>query len=283
MTRYSPKIDVVFQKIFSSEENKDLLLSLLNAVLNRKHPLTTITVKNPYNFAEYINSKRSIVDIKAEDDKGTIYDIEMQVGEIGMYGKRALYYLSKLYTDQIERGEDYESLNKVIGIHLLDFPYFPGDRYLRHLMLMDVDSKEVCERFDYQELYLIEMPKMTKDYDHLTTLLDRWISFLNRSHELNISSLPPEIAEEKTIVKAIEKLEVMNFSEKERRIYNLERKAFMDSKAEWRTALEKGEKRGEKIGIEKGRQIAFQESLQRLINHGMSEKDAKKILNISAL
>lgn len=33
MSRVNPKIDLVFKKLFGSEENKDILLSLINAVL----------------------------------------------------------------------------------------------------------------------------------------------------------------------------------------------------------------------------------------------------------
>ncbi|TAD97824.1 MAG: transposase, partial [Bacteroidetes bacterium] len=32
MSRINPKIDLVFKKLFGSEENKDILLSLINAV-----------------------------------------------------------------------------------------------------------------------------------------------------------------------------------------------------------------------------------------------------------
>jgi len=254
LQRYNPKIDLIFQKIFGSEENKDILLSLLNGVLDHKEPLTEITVKNPYNFANYVKSKTSILDIKAVDHTGVCYNIEMQVGRIGMYGKKALFYLSKLYTDQIQRGEDYALLNTAIGIHLLDFPYFPGHRYKRHLMLMDVESKEIYEKFKYQQLYLIEMPKMTKDFSQLNTLLERWVSFLNRAHELKMKKLPPNLGREKTIIKACEQLEVINFNDEEQRIYELEQKQRMNSKAEWRTAKEEGIEEGLEKGREEGRE-----------------------------
>ncbi len=33
MSKVNPKIDLVFKKLFGSEENKDILLSLINAIL----------------------------------------------------------------------------------------------------------------------------------------------------------------------------------------------------------------------------------------------------------
>ena len=101
--KYSPKIDIVFRKLFGSEENKDLLLSLINGILDCHPRLTDLTIKNPYNLPRYLAEKTSILDVKAVDEQGTWYDIEMQIGEHGFYGKRALYYLSKMYVDQMQR------------------------------------------------------------------------------------------------------------------------------------------------------------------------------------
>ena len=104
MSKYNPKIDLVFRKVFGSEENTDILLSLINGVIDCDPPLTEVTIKNPYNLATYVGGKTSILDIKAMDSAGDWYDIEVQIGEHGYYGKRALYYLSKMYVDQLDEG-----------------------------------------------------------------------------------------------------------------------------------------------------------------------------------
>ncbi len=131
-SRYSPKIDIVFRKLFGSEENKDLLLSLINGILDCTPRLTDLTIQNPYNLPRYLEEKTSILDVKAVDEHGTWYDIEMQIGEQKFYGKRALYYLSKLYVDQLKEADGYHTLNTTIGIHLIDFDIFPDERYRRH-------------------------------------------------------------------------------------------------------------------------------------------------------
>ena len=46
------------------------------------------------------------------DEHGTWYDIEMQIGEHGFYGKRALYYVSKMYVDELHEGDDYTTLKR---------------------------------------------------------------------------------------------------------------------------------------------------------------------------
>lgn len=50
----NPKVDLVFKKLFGSEENKDILMSLINAILPPHQQVVDITLKNPYKFADYI-------------------------------------------------------------------------------------------------------------------------------------------------------------------------------------------------------------------------------------
>ena len=207
--KYNPKIDLVFRKLFGSEENTDLLLSLLNGVLDCHPRITALTIKNPYNLATYIGGKTSIVDIKAVDARGCQYDIEMQIGEHGFYGKRALYYLSKMYVDQLAEAAEYTTLNTTIGIHLIDFDYFPDARYRRHFVFKDMETNEHFDHLSYQQLYFIEMSKFRKDWHEVATLLDRWIAFLNKAQMLTQDALPRELQAEPEIVKALGKLKVM--------------------------------------------------------------------------
>jgi len=254
MCRYSPKIDLVFRKLFGSEENKNILLSFINSILEQETVIKDLTIKNPYNLAEYVSGKESILDIKAVDENGVHFDIEMQIGEQGYYGKRALYYWSKIYSGQIEMAENYRDLSKTIGIHLLDFDYFKDERYIRRMVLKDFSTNEIYKELDYEELYFIEMSKFKKQYTELKTVLDRWITFMNKAYELKKDNIPKEFKEEKEIYEAIEKLEKMYFDEKEREIYEGERKRKMDQNEEIRTAEEKGIKKGikeEKINIAK--------------------------------
>ncbi len=52
MCRINPRVDFAFKKLFGSEENKDLLLSLINVILAEQERITEIELKNPYNLAD---------------------------------------------------------------------------------------------------------------------------------------------------------------------------------------------------------------------------------------
>ena len=60
---FNPKIDLVFRKLFGSEENKDLLVSLINSVVEPNIHVTEVTIKTPFNLADYQGAKESVLDI----------------------------------------------------------------------------------------------------------------------------------------------------------------------------------------------------------------------------
>ena len=73
MCRINPRVDFAFKKLFGSEENKDLLISLLNAILCEPEPIVDLELKNPYNLADYKAGKMSILDIKALDEPISLF------------------------------------------------------------------------------------------------------------------------------------------------------------------------------------------------------------------
>ena len=99
--KITPRVDLAFKKVFGVEENKDLTLSLINAILAPEEQVRDITLLNPYNPQNFANEKLSILDIKAQAADGKRINIEIQVSDQADYDKRALYYWAKLYTEQL--------------------------------------------------------------------------------------------------------------------------------------------------------------------------------------
>ena len=78
----SPKNDFVFQKLFGTEENKDLLIALLNAILELPPDkmLADLTVIGGARLdRERLEDKTGILDVRATTNKGTIINIEVQI------------------------------------------------------------------------------------------------------------------------------------------------------------------------------------------------------------
>jgi len=68
--------DFAFQKTFGEPENRVCLISLLNAILGLKVPIVDVVIKNPFNLKDFQEDKLSVLDIKAVDGSGALYDVE---------------------------------------------------------------------------------------------------------------------------------------------------------------------------------------------------------------
>nr|MCU0451631.1 Rpn family recombination-promoting nuclease/putative transposase [Bernardetiaceae bacterium] len=263
MSKVNPKIDLVFKKLFGSEENKDILISLINSILPIEQQVAKITLKNPYNVSDYAEGKLSILDIKAEGEDGRLFDVEMQIRDTKFYGKRALYYWAKMYGSQLDyinlfstaneqiseleklaelekQGKlGYSGLKKCIVISLIDFNFFDDPEYHRFYTLKDGKTNEQHQDLDYLDLYFIELKKYQGKLQHVKTTLERWITFLNNAHRYDNKSLPKELAEIKEIRKASQQLDVMYLDEQEKRYYESQQKFWLDQNSFIKDAVEK--------------------------------------------
>ena len=163
MEKISPRVDIAFKKIFGVEENKDLLISLINSIVDPDDKVAEVTLLNPYNPKNFKQDKLSILDVKAKGKDGKRYNIEIQISDEADYDKRALYYWAKLYTEQLKAAEDYSSLCKAIGIHILNFTsILHVDKYHNVFHIREKDSNLLY--FKDLELHTNELKKFCKDW-----------------------------------------------------------------------------------------------------------------------
>ncbi|WP_018250409.1 Rpn family recombination-promoting nuclease/putative transposase [Orenia marismortui] len=275
MCRLNPRVDFAFKKLFGSEENKDILISFINSVLDQDEEITGLTLKNPYNAQNFKNDKLSILDVKAVDEKGVWYNIEMQITDQDYYDKRALYYWARLYTGQLKSGVNYDKLEKTIVINILNFNCLEEEDYHNVYQLLNRESKE--ELIDHLEIHFIELEKYSKDLSEIQTALDRWTEFLKKAHEYNKDQIPTQLAEVKSIEKAIKVLDTMYLNKDEREAYEARLKWLRDEEM----ALKKAEKKGMKRGIEKGREEERKEIAITMLKNGIKIDEVAKITKLS--
>ncbi|MES2198886.1 MAG: Rpn family recombination-promoting nuclease/putative transposase [Chlamydiota bacterium] len=227
MALLNPRVDLAFKKIFGCEENKDLLISLINSIVSPEDQVIDLELLNPYNSRNFIGDKQSILDIKAKDISGNYYDIEMQICNEGDYEERALLCWAKLYADQLKQGDPHSSLRRAIGIHVLNFTSII-DTPDYHNKFCITNQKTGLRFFKHLELHTIELNKFTHSTDEninlilprIKTGLDRWSAFLTRPGSLNKEHLPKEL-EDPYIKKALDVLTNTYLNEKEREICQL--------------------------------------------------------------
>ena len=219
-----PTVDCVFKAILGAEENKNILIHFLNSVLtDHEIPITSVDILNPYNEREFQEDKLTVVDIKARDANGSIYQIEVQVALHSAFTERMLYLWSRVYQDQMQKGDDFENLNPVVSIWLLKDDLFPDTQHHHHFEAMDQKSGlALSHHFGIHALEL-------KKWHQLKNLeaLDIWLKFFNDAENMDLEHLPKEL-DIPEIQQAMQVLKRFTELEKDRDLYQRRQEAIME-------------------------------------------------------
>lgn len=129
--------DMMFQNVMKKPANCKGFLRAVLPELNIK----SVKVKTQERIGreKAKGQKTSILDVWARDERGRLYDIEMQVADEKNLAKRARFYLHKLDEDALRCGEDYSQLRPAYVIFIL--PFDPEGRGYR-----DYRFRYYCQR-----------------------------------------------------------------------------------------------------------------------------------------
>lgn len=193
--------------------------------------------------------------MKARDGQGRLYNIEVQVAGHRAYKERALYYLARLFTGQLEPGEGYTRLKRTIGISLCDFHLFPELEDL-HSTFRLYDPQHDRQLTDILELHFIELTKFQRDKPRdLRTPFEKWLHALKfgELYQEGMEPIPEVLAEEEGLEMALEAMRKACASDRVRELIEMRRKAAHDEATRLEDALEQGLERGREEGLERGR------------------------------
>jgi len=159
----NPKTDFAFKKIFGDEQNKEILISFLNAILYQGNSaIESLEILNPYQPPKIRGVKDTYLDIRAKLNNEQTVIIEMQVLNVEGFEKRILYNAAKAYSIQLDTGVDYTLLNPVIALTITDFEMFPNlDKVISRFVLKERDYLVDYLIYDI-ELVFVELPKFGK-------------------------------------------------------------------------------------------------------------------------
>ena len=191
------------------------------------------------------------LDVRVLLADGTQIDIEIQVSPFLLWPERSLFYLAKMFTDQIEKGESYERLEKCVHIGILDFILFDAEEsfYSCYHMREDVSQNLYSDKL---EVHILELPKLSENNYPETELLN-WAKFMNAERQEEFEEMAEK---DQYIEKAYEALKNISADHEKRLEYEAREKALRDHdylmKSNWEAGLEAGKKIGINKGIEQG-------------------------------
>ena len=256
--------DWAMKRLLRDKANHAVLEGLMTSLLNEK--FTIVRFLESESNQEDENDKFNRVDILAENEKGELTIFEIQNNRELAYFHRILYGVSKVITDYINIGEDYEKVRKVYSINIVYFTLGQAKDYVYHgktvfqglhdphdiLKLSNRQSevffgdtfkngeKSQREASDiFPEYYLL----CVNNFDKVAkTHLDEWIRFL-KTGEIEDSDTAPGLADAK------ECLDVRKLSREEYLVYRHHK----ENEAYQRSVISTGYDDGMQDGIKKGR------------------------------
>ena len=178
-----PKVDCVFKALLGNEENSNLLVHFLNAVLGAElsEPIVSVVIINPYNDKEFLDDKLTIVDVKANDQSGRIYQIEVQLAYYSDLPARMVYTWGDIYCKQLQSGSDFTNLKPTYSIWLMGKNAIKDDdKYIHAYKLRDETGKLLT---DHGGIWLLELEKFSTV--HVENEQERWIQFFKTGNSLN--------------------------------------------------------------------------------------------------
>jgi len=238
------KTDYAFKKVFGSKENKDILISFLNAIIDfGDKKIEDLEIIDPYNIPMLKGMKDTYVDVKAKLTDKTKVIIEMQVLPHEGFEKRILYNAAKNYSQQLDAGDKYNLLNPIIALTIVDFRMFKDtDKVITYFKLLE--KEKFIKYSDDIELIFVELEKFNKSLEECKTIRDKWIYFIKNAGSLEF--IPKNI--DKEIKKALEIVNEANLTKEELEIQHKRKEFIMIQKS----AVEKAKKEGLEEGIQKG-------------------------------
>jgi predicted transposase/invertase (TIGR01784 family) len=240
--------DYAFKRLFGREDTKDILASLLSAILEVPIEPDELTLIHTEITPEFLADKASFLDIhvrqSAHHEKMIV---EMQARDEHNLERRTLHYWSRSFSEELKKGQDYSELPRVIHIAIVNFDVFDwGDATKFHGVFQVRERSDMTLFSDALEIHIIELPKMARRKKHPEdyTSLERWAVYFNNTG----GKIMEQIAEcDPAIKKVMSMEEIFVKDEQERYLYELRERGQHD----FDNAVISAEKRGELEGLRK--------------------------------
>ena len=277
----NPYTDYGFKLLFGTEPNKDITLELVNALLQGREVIKSLTLLPTEQLGDTKDDRRSVFDIYCENEQGEKIIIEMQKADQQWFKDRSVYYSSFPIRQQGEKGQWRFGLKAVYTIGILDF-VFDEDKddkeYYHHVVkLMDVEKKEVF--YDNLTYIYLEMPKFKKTEDELETLFDKWLYALKNLPRLLER---PAALQERIFKKFFDVAQTANLSKEEYAKYFESEKNYYDLDGAFRTASQKGFTRGVKKGLAEGMEKGIKKGKAEGRAEGIEDTKRENALRMKA-
>ena len=245
---FDPKVDYVFKILFGDENDKSMLISLLNAILKGKPTIKDLILNNTDIPKILKDNKSCKLDILATSDEGIKFNIEMQCKKTKDIINRTVYYASKLFTKDLKENDDYNN-SKVISIWIFGENVTDRESAINeaYMTLQKTNNEDYEILTDHLRIIYLELNKYKITKDNIDDKLTKWVDFLTNPIDLEKSTF-----EDEDIEKARKKLEFISSDDKERASLEAIKEGLFDQYSSFNIGKKEGIEEGLKEGLKEG-------------------------------
>ena len=268
--------DWALKHLLREKANHDVLEGFVSVILGRKSIKIHRLLESEGNKVD-ADSKSNRVDLLAEDENGDLLLIEVQGEPEQAYFQRMLFGASKLVTEYIDSGENYEHVKRVYSINIVYFDLgqgedcvYEGKTEFRGLTKGDVLQLSPFQQQKFKadtvsDLYPRYVILKVNDFNRWSRVpLDQWLYFLAHTDI-------PEDADAPGLKEAREKLDLMRMSRDERIIYD----RYLMDRAILRNTVDGARDEGKFEGLKEGREQGLKQGLEQGLEQGRNDEKAE--------
>ena len=261
-----PTVDVCFKGLmYNPKVRKGFIAALLKT--DPKDVRETVLLPTALR-QEYPDDKLGILDVRAMMEDGAQVNMEMQVDSFEQWDARSLFYLSKMYTEQIGKGDPYTKLKKCIHVSILNFIRFADDErcYWTIRLCDEQTGKKYTDLLELQILELMKLPRDLREDDEVI----RWMRFLAGKTREEFEDMA---GRSEYIEEAYRELERMSADERARLEYEARQKAIRDHEAIMSSAWNRG--------LQEGIQQERQSMIRSMLEGGASPEEIVRLAGVT--
>lgn len=234
-----PKVDMAFKEIMMDEKARTGFLSAMLKI--RPEDIKETRILNANLRKGHEDDKQGILDVRILMNDAVEINVEIQLTRLKVWANRALFYLAKMYADQIAPKQNYGVFKKCVSISILDFKLFPEEEDFYSCFHIREDTRNFIYT-DKMEFHVLELPKLPEELKEDCSNIELWAKFINAERKEEFDMLAQK---DPYIKSAYEQLQVVSQDKEKRLGYEARQKAIWDYNQMVLEAEERGEERAE--------------------------------------
>lgn len=195
------RFDWAMKRLLRDKANYGVLEGFLTTLLEKKIKIQKMLESESNQEDE--DSEQNRVDVLAEDEHGELYLIEVQNESEVAYFQRMLFGASRLVTEYINRGQNYDRIRKIYSINIVYFNLGGGTDIVYHgktefrgvhngeLLSLSPFQRQTFHVSAVSDLYPEYYILKVNDFNKWSKVpLEQWIYFLNTADIPHDASAP---------------------------------------------------------------------------------------------